>query len=82
MTVEGVEPTPSSSLKQLKAACKFLGLAVTGSKAVIWHGLKTDAATSKLKKTVEISKSILVRVSERTESSEFAEATVRRKTEA
>ena len=57
MTVAGVELTPSSTVKELKA-CKFLGIGVTGSKAVIWQRLKKEAATSKLKETVEISKAI------------------------
>ena len=58
MIIDGVEPTPDSSLKELKQACKFLGVGVTGSKALLWQRLKREAAETKLKTTVEISKSI------------------------
>ena len=35
MIVGGVELTPESSLKELKQACKHLGIGVTGSKPLL-----------------------------------------------
>ena len=37
MIVGGVEPTPESSLKELKQACKLLGVGATGSKQLLWQ---------------------------------------------
>ena len=36
MIVGGVEITPESLLKELKQACKHLGIGVTGSKPLLW----------------------------------------------
>ena len=58
MIVGGVEITPESSLKELKQACKHLGIGVTGSKPLLWQRLKKEVAKNKLKTMVDISKSI------------------------
>ena len=58
MIVGGVELTPESSLKELKQACKLLGVGVTGSKKLLWQRLKKEVAENKLKTMVDISKSI------------------------
>ena len=58
MIVGGVELTPESSLKELKQACKHLGIGVTGSKPLLWQRLKKEVAENKLKTMVDISKSI------------------------
>ena len=43
MIVGGVELASESSLKELKQACKFLGVGVTGRKQLLWQRLKIDA---------------------------------------
>ena len=48
MIVGGVELTPESSLKELKQACKFLRVGVTGSKQLLWQRLKKEVAENKL----------------------------------
>ena len=58
MIVGGVELTPESSLKELKQACKLLGVGVTGCKQLLWQRLKKEVAENKLKMMVDISKSI------------------------
>ena len=58
MIVGGVELTPESSLKELKQACKHLGIGVTGSKPLLWQRLKKEVAENKLKTMVDVSKSI------------------------
>ena len=58
MIVGGVELTLESSLKELKQACKHLGIGVTGSKPLLWQRLKKEVAENKLKTMVELSKSI------------------------
>ena len=58
MIVGGVELTPESSLKELKQACKHLGIGVTGSKPLLWQRLKKEVSENKLKTMVDISKSI------------------------
>ena len=58
MIVGGVELTPESSLKDLKQACKQLGIGVTGSKQLLWQRLKKEVAENKYKTMVDISKSI------------------------
>ena len=58
MIVGGVEITPESSLKELKQACKHLGIGVTGSKPLLWQRLKKEVAENKLKTMVDMSKSI------------------------
>ena len=54
MIVGGTELTPESSLKELKQACKHLGI---GSKQLLWQRLKKGVAENKLKTMVDISKS-------------------------
>ena len=51
MIVGGVEITPESSLKELRQACKHLGIGVTGSKPLLllWQRLKKEVAENKLK---------------------------------
>ena len=58
MIVSRVEITPESSLKELKQACKHLGIGVTGSKPLLWQRLKKEVAENKLKTMVDLSKSI------------------------
>ena len=58
MIVGGVELTPESSLKDLKQACKQLGIGVTGSKQLLWQRLKKEVTENKYKTMVDISKSI------------------------
>ena len=58
MIVGGVELTPESSLKELKQACKQLGIGVTGSKQLLWQRLKKEVTENKYKTMVDISKSI------------------------
>ena len=58
MIVGGVEITPESPLKELKQACRHLGIGVTGSKPLLWQRLKKEVAENKLKTMVDISKSI------------------------
>ena len=58
MIVGGTELTPESSLKELKQACKHLGIGVTGSKQLLWQRLKKEVAENKLKTMVDVSKSI------------------------
>ena len=45
-------------LKELKQACKHLGIGVTGSKPLLWQRLKKEVAENKLKTMVDISRSI------------------------
>ena len=58
MTIDGVEVHEESPLKILKDAYRFLGVGVTGSKKVLWDRLKREVASSKLKATIEISKTL------------------------
>ena len=55
MVVAGVELTPDSTLK-LRAACEFLKIGKTGSKAQVWKRLKQEIASNKMKELAEISK--------------------------
>ena len=57
MIIGGVELTPESSLKELKQACKLLGVGVT-SKQLLWRRLEKEVSENKLKTMVDISKSI------------------------
>ena len=45
-------------MKDLKQACKHLGIGVTGSKQLLWQRLKKEVTENKYKTMVDISKSI------------------------
>ena len=56
--VDGVVLTASSVLKDLRTACRFLGVSNNGSKATVWARLKKDVAVQKLKASVQASEEI------------------------
>ena len=58
MLIGPLRITPTSELKEMKEACKYLYLSKNGSKGVLWQRLKKEVATNKLKATVQISEDI------------------------
>ena len=53
--VNDVRLTQESALRELRLACRFLGISKNGSKATVWNRLKREVALAKLKVAVEAS---------------------------
>ena len=58
MTIGGIEFSSDSTVKELRDACKVLDVGQSGGKQLLWQRLKKEAASSKLKTMVEVSKAI------------------------
>ena len=46
--VNDVRLTQESALRELRVACRFLGISKNGSKATVWNRLKREVALAKL----------------------------------
>ena len=56
--VNGVVLSELSSLRELRVACRFLGLSKNGAKAAVWQRLKREVAMARLKSGVQASEAV------------------------
>ena len=57
IVVNDVRLTETSTLRELRAGCRWMGISKNGSKAAVWSRLKREVALAKLKVSVEASES-------------------------
>ena len=58
IVVNDVRLTETSTLRELRAGCRWMGISKNGSKAAVWSRLKREVALAKLKVSVEASEAV------------------------